>query len=279
MSKLRIGTCSWKYDAWKGIIYPDLDSFNYLQHYSKYYNTVEIDQWFWSLSERISLPDPSLASEYAASVPDDFKFTIKVPNSLTLTHYYKSDRPNVEFLSVELYEEFLERIEPLLPKTSFLIFQFEYLNRMKIGSAKELQKKLFHFLGKIPSSSPPIAVEIRNPNYLSTAWFRFLKDMNMPHILMEGYFMPHVWNVYSRNAAFFGDNVIIRLHGPARSDMEKLSGKDWSKIYIHRDEEIHEIVSMVKTMLQKDINIHLNVNNHFEGCAPYTIKKITSKLD
>ena len=41
---LHIGTCSWKYDFWKGIIYPDKEKFNFLGEYSKHYNTVEVDQ-------------------------------------------------------------------------------------------------------------------------------------------------------------------------------------------------------------------------------------------
>ena len=49
---LRIGTSSWKYDSWKALVY-DLDKNykpqDYLSDYSQYYNTVEIDQWFWSL--------------------------------------------------------------------------------------------------------------------------------------------------------------------------------------------------------------------------------------
>ena len=48
---LRIGTCSWKYDSWKGIVYPDKEEINFLEEYSKHFNTVEVDQWFWSLFE------------------------------------------------------------------------------------------------------------------------------------------------------------------------------------------------------------------------------------
>ena len=50
--KLKIGTCSWKYDSWKGLVYdPDkkYSPYDYLADYAKHYNTVEIDQWFWSL--------------------------------------------------------------------------------------------------------------------------------------------------------------------------------------------------------------------------------------
>ena len=39
---LRIGTCSWKYDSWRGLVYSDQKSLNYLQEYSQQYNTVEI---------------------------------------------------------------------------------------------------------------------------------------------------------------------------------------------------------------------------------------------
>ena len=47
-SFLHIGTCSWKYDSWRGIVYSDLKEKNYLREYSQHYSTVEVDQWFWS---------------------------------------------------------------------------------------------------------------------------------------------------------------------------------------------------------------------------------------
>ena len=49
---VRIGTCSWKYDSWKGLVYdPDRQyrPDDYLPDYAKHFTTVEIDQWFWSL--------------------------------------------------------------------------------------------------------------------------------------------------------------------------------------------------------------------------------------
>ena len=46
---IRIGTCSWKYDSWEGLVCSRKKPANYLQEYSRNYTTVEIDQWFWSL--------------------------------------------------------------------------------------------------------------------------------------------------------------------------------------------------------------------------------------
>lgn len=49
---LKIGTCSWKFESWKGLYYETGKSYragDFLPDYAKYLNSVEIDQWFWSL--------------------------------------------------------------------------------------------------------------------------------------------------------------------------------------------------------------------------------------
>ena len=76
MSELRIGTCSWKYASWRGLVYSARPDINYLQEYAGRYDTVEVDQWFWSLfgSDRagtlsVRLPNPADARAYRLSVP------------------------------------------------------------------------------------------------------------------------------------------------------------------------------------------------------------------
>ena len=102
------------------LIYPGKKPFNYLQEYSRHYKTVEIDQWFWSLfsKDKVVLPKLSVVQEYAESVPDDFRFCIKMPNSITLTHYYNPQKtgpliPNSHYLSVDLMQRLLERLAPM----------------------------------------------------------------------------------------------------------------------------------------------------------------------
>jgi len=79
------------------------------------------------------------ARRYAAAVPPRFRITIKAPNSLTLTHHYRKDKTgplqaNPHFLSLPLYAEFLERLEPMGAKVGMILLQFEYLNRQKAES-------------------------------------------------------------------------------------------------------------------------------------------------
>ncbi|MFZ0456553.1 MAG: DUF72 domain-containing protein [Ignavibacteriaceae bacterium] len=283
MNKLHTGTCSWKYDSWKGIIYPEFGEINYLEEYSKHYNSVEVDQWFWSLFDIVKLPDIKTVEEYKKSVPGDFKFTVKIPNSITLTHYYSRKRgeplrKNPHFMSVELFEEFLQIMKPVRNQIGSLIFQFEYLNKQKISSLSGFQRHLHQFFTSLPADVPPMSIEIRNPNYLNTSYFRFLKDLDLTNVFLQGYFMPPVIGIYNKYKDYINGQTIIRLHGPDRSGIEKISGENWNKIYINRDDELKDIIEMIKDLQNKDVDVYLNVNNHYEGCAPMTIEKIQKLL-
>jgi uncharacterized protein YecE (DUF72 family) len=280
---LHFGTCSWKYDSWRGIIYPAEGKFNYLEEYSKHFDTVEIDQWFWSLfNEKIKLPMKKDVVDYVQSVPENFKFTIKVPNSITLTHHYRKDKkaeliPNKFFLSVDLFDEFLNSISELLPKVGMLMLQFEYLNKQKMSSQIEFLSKLKPFLQKVKVDLP-IGIELRNPNYLNEFYFEFLNEMRVYNVFLQGYYMPPIWDIYEKYKDYIKDKVVIRLHGPNREDIEEKSGGNWNKIISAKDDELQHIIEILKDLEKRKIETYINVNNHYEGSAPLTIEKIKSML-
>ena len=281
---LRIGTCSWKYDSWAGIVYSDPAKGNYLAEYARRYDTVEVDQWFWSLHgpDTVSLPRPETVREYAEAVPEDFRFTVKVPNALTLTHFHrkKPSEPlleNPHFLSVNLFRDFLERLAPLGRRLGPLMFQFEYLNRQKMPSAKAFLEKLSAFFAGCPREFP-LAVELRNPNWLNAAWFEWLRERGLGHVFLEGYYMPPVAGLYDRFADSIRGFTVIRLHGPDRQGMEEKSGSRWDRILEPRDGALDEAVRIIRELRRREIDVYLNVNNHFEGCAPLTIARIQDRL-
>jgi uncharacterized protein YecE (DUF72 family) len=284
--KLRIGTCSWKYESWKGIIYSENDSTNYLEEYSEHYNTVEVDQWFWSLfsSTKVALPQKSVVLEYKKSVPKDFKFTIKVPNAITLTHFYSKNKSeelikNQHFLSNTLFNEFLESIEPIKDQIGCLMFQFEYLNKQKMTSLNHFMEAFQSFHANLPKGILDIGIEIRNPNYLIKKYFEFLNSLNIYHVFLQGYYMPSIIELYKNYNAFIKDLSVIRLHGGDRQGIEKLSGSNWNKIYIDRRVELKQVASLINELMSKKVDVYLNINNHYEGSAPLTIKRIKEYLD
>lgn len=280
---IHFGTCSWKYESWRGIIYPKTGKFNYLEEYSKHYDTVEIDQWFWSLFDtNVKLPKKKDVVDYANSVPDNFKFTIKALNSITLTHHYNKNKKeplkvNPNFLSVELYNNFLNALNELSNKISLILLQFEYLNKQKMPSQIEFLKSLGDFLKKIPRSIP-VGIELRNPNYLNDIYFNFINDHGVYNVFLQGYYMPPIWEVYKKFSDRIKEKVVIRLHGPNRADIEEASEGNWNKIIFPKDDELIKIIEIIKDLEKKKVDTYVNVNNHYEGSAPLTIQRLQSYL-
>jgi uncharacterized protein YecE (DUF72 family) len=288
---LRVGTCSWKYDTWKGLLYEADTKYHrddYLVDYSKYLNTVEVDQWFWSLFPTgVKLPERNTVETYAASVPRDFVFTVKVPNSITLTHFYAkqparykeyANRPNDGFLSVELLEKFLETLEPLAGRLGPVMFQFEYLNKRKMPSCDAFLERLDAFFDKAPAGYQ-YAVESRNPNYLSKPYFDFLRERGLAHVFLDGYYMPRAGEVFGKNDTHTADYSVVRLHGANRKDIEKTTGEIWNKVVAPQDEGIASAVEIVRRNADKLITTYINVNNHYEGSAPLTIERFLDALE
>jgi uncharacterized protein YecE (DUF72 family) len=283
---IRFGTCSWKYPSWHGLVYSAPKGINYLEEYARRYDTVEVDQWFWSLfgGGEVKLPDPAVVEEYRNAVGDDFRFTLKLPNSLTLTHFYKKKKsdpltPNPHFLSTELLAAFLSRIEPLEELMGPLMLQFEYLNKQKMAGQKEFLAHLKRFCESAPGSHE-LAVEIRNAQYLNPSFFDLLEECGLRPVLMQGYWMPSIVELYKRwrERIISHETVVIRLHGGDRKGIEKLAGKRWDKIVDPRDEELSAVAGMIEDLAGHGAVIYVNVNNHYEGCAPRTIERLQEHL-
>jgi len=281
---LHIGTCSWKYDSWCGIFYSENAHQYYLKEYATQLTTVEVDQWFWSLfpGNKVSLPKYEVVQEYASSIHKDFKFGVKVPNSITLTHHYSRDKSkplerNPYFLSTDLFLEFLKSLEPIKPNLGPLMFQFEYLNKQKMASQTEFLKRFEKFISFCPEGYS-YAVETRNPNYLNKSYFDFLKANRLYHVFLQGYYMPSVFGIYNTFKEYINDLVVIRMHGSDRKGMEDKAQNEWNKIIEAKDNELSDLAHMIQYLLDRKIHTYLYINNHYEGSAPLTIRRIMERL-
>jgi uncharacterized protein YecE (DUF72 family) len=275
MAGLRVGTCSWKYPSWQGLVYSRATGIDYLAEYARKYSSVEIDQWFWTL------PDPHIAAGYAGVTPDNFQFTIKLPNTLTLTHLRKTrgethPRPNPEFLSPQLFEDVLDRLEPMRAKIGMLMLQFEYLNKQKMPSQADFLGRLGAFFEAVPRSLP-CAIEPRNPQWLDQRYFDFLSEKELSHVFLQGYYMPPIVETYSKFGRLLRGAAVVRLHGPDREGIEQATGESWDRIVAPKDDELAGIIDMVRDMRDRSLTVYLNVNNHYEGSAPLTIERLWGK--
>lgn len=232
------------------------------------------------------MPDSGTVKAYTDSVPDDFLFTIKAPNSVTLTHFYAKQplaykeyvsRPNPHFLDVDLLSRFHETLEPMRGKLGPIMFKFEYLNKKKMSSKKALIERLDEFFDQAPKGFD-YAVESRNPNYLTEDFFNFLKDRGLGFVMLEWYYMPPIADVAAEHDLRTADFSIIRLHGPDRQAIEARTGELWDEIVDPKDEGLKATASIIGQNVGRGIMTFVNVNNHYEGCAPLTVQRLLRLL-
>jgi len=285
VDKLHLGTCSWKYPSWAGLVYSAPTGIDYLQEYARKYTTVEIDQWFWSLFDggKIQLPKAEEVAAYHRAVPESFRFTIKAPNSVTLTHPYSRGgapaAPNPFFLSAEVMRDFLARLEPIREQLGMLLFQFEYLNRQKMASPQQFQQQIQAFRQSLPRELP-CGLEIRNGQWLNPAFFKFLLEAALRPVLLQGYWMPPVTELFARHRSLILRHpvVVLRLMGSDRQGIEKEAEGAWDRVLWSKEEELPGIAAMIREILAAGVELYVNINNHYEGSAPRTIARLLDLL-
>ena len=195
---------------------------------------------------------------------EGFRFTCKVPRDLT--------RPEEDtFLSPELFEDFLESVEPLLPRIDAVMFEFAYLNKKKMPSLDAFIEKFETFLETAPGGLP-YAVETRNGNYLKTPYFEFLRRNGLIHVFSEKQYMPRIYELYPRITPYLGESTVLRLLGGDRKEIEEMTGGSWDRIVAPKD-DLPKIAEMIRD-LSRTLRVTVNVNNHYEGSAPKTIERL-----
>ncbi len=235
------------------------------------FNTAEIDSWFYKIPTKIE------AKSYSNNTPDDFYFTCKAFQDITLTHKrnWNKDTSSVEnhnFLSIDLFNEYCESIEPLLHKIELIMFEFEYLNKEKMESVDKFIDLFSSFKEKIDKNIK-IGIETRNKNFLTEKYFNFLKENNIVHVFSEKQYMPHIYEVYAKYKDYIGDTTVFRLLGNDRAEIEKATSQNWNKIVDEKKDKEDIIKVSIDTKFDRG-KVIINVNNHYEGSAPLTIEVI-----
>jgi len=146
-----------------------------------------------------------------------------------------------------------------------------------VSSQEEFLEKFGSFVQQLPTGYT-WCVETRNPNYLNAPYFTFLRDHEFAHVFEQGYYMPPVSGVYDKFADLLGETVVIRMHGADRLEIEKKTGKDWSKISEPHEADLDALAKVMKDLRAKKKKTWAFVNNHYEGCAPLTIRRIEERM-
>lgn len=171
---------------------PEFKDKSRLQYYASQLNSIEFNNTFYKL------PKGSTITKWAESVPPDFRFTFKVPKSITHSSELKFQENEVN--------NFLHEVAHVDSKKGCLLLQFppsltsEYL--------KPFEKLLQTFTKDPKKSSWKLAVEFRHPSWEQSDTYQLLCDYNASMVMHD---MKHS---IIQETPLTSDFVYLRLHGP-----------------------------------------------------------------
>lgn len=107
----RLGTMGFSYGDWARVFYPPgTKPGDYLSHYARHFDTVELDTTFYAH------PPPARIQRWVEATPPGFRFCMKMPRSVT------HERPTVG--AVNELKEFADLVRHFGEKLGVILLQF-----------------------------------------------------------------------------------------------------------------------------------------------------------
>ncbi len=249
---IRIGTQGWNYPQWVGPFYPaGTRAEDFLRLYARAFTSVEVDSTFYAV------PPEKAVRGWAARVPGDFRFALKLPRAITHEKRLVDSR--------DALAEFLEAARMLGGMLGPVLIQFGP------DFGPEHRPALARFLPQLPGDVR-FAVEFRRRGWLIRPVLDLLADYGVALALVDGRWAPleKVLRLAERPTADF---AYVRLMGPDRAI------EDYSRIQVDRTDALTAWSATIRALAARVKDIYLYVNNHFEGHSPESARKLLHMLD
>lgn len=294
-TQLRLGTSSWTYPGWKGLVWEGEHSDAqlskqglavYAQH--PLMRTVSIDRSFYR---------PLTAAQYAryaSQVPDDFRFVVKAPSVVTDALVRSEDgrgrQPNPAFLSPELARS--ECLEPTLQglghKLGALVFQLSPLPLAQLDRMHEMLDRLRTMLLALPALVPQapdgvIAIEVRDPEWLTPDFAAVLREAGATYCLGLHAKMPPLQEQLPLLRALWPSPLVCRwnlnpVHGPYGYEEAEKTYAPYDRLR-HPDPATRASLAVVIAGITgRGQNAFVTISNHAEGCAPLTVRGLAEEV-
>lgn len=282
---LRLGTSSWTFPGWAGIVYDRSASQKVLaRHGLKAYarhpllRTVGIDRTYY---RPIGADD---FAAYADSVPDDFRFLVKADRVLTSPvdpSSYGVRRDNPLFLDVEHAKRHVvgPMMEGLGERAGPLLFQFSPMAPAVVGGTASFLEGLHAFLRALPKG-PVYAVELRTPAFLDDDYVALLEATGAAHCYNVHPAMTSLDRQLGKISPFHQPALVVRwmLHDGLKYEVAKDRYEPFDRIVDEDRASRERIAVAVLDALVAERPAFVIANNKAEGSAPLTLIRLAERI-
>jgi uncharacterized protein YecE (DUF72 family) len=292
-SQVRLGTSSWSFPGWEGIVYGEAYSDSKLARdglaaYGAHplLRTVSIDRSFYA---PLSVAD---YLRYAQQVPDDFRFVVKAPASVTdASLRAERGEPIAEnpcFLDAKLAAA--EFVTPCLAglgaKAGSLVFQLPPLPERILAEPIAFVERLGAFFDALPPLPAPVddaafapicyALEIRDACLLTPRLIRMLRERSVRYCVGLHARMPDPLRQAAALALLDGDTprgpLIVRwsLHGGFKYEQAKAKYEPFNRLVDEDPATRSALAELAARYAIAGQPVLIVTNNKAEGSAPLT---------
>jgi uncharacterized protein YecE (DUF72 family) len=246
-ARIRVGTQGWNYDAWVGPFYPPgTRPADFLTVYARAFDTVEVDSTFYGS------PVAKTVRAWAQRTPDDFVFSLKLPQEITHEHRLRD--------ADELAAEFFERARELGTKLGPVLIQLG----PDFGPTE--LPAVARFLPKLPRDIR-FAIEFRQKGWIHDGVLALLAEHEVALALSEGRWIPkkQMLQLAERPTANF---IYLRLMGADQGIV------DYSRIQIDRSRDLETWANVLWPYAEQGREAFVYINNHFAGHSPSSARDL-----
>ena len=279
-----LGTSSWKYRGWEGMIYRGGYSSEAqfqrasLREYTAVLPCVGVDFTYYSW------PMADMMAYLVESTPENFRLCPKVTKRITMSSFPNlpaygkwAGQKNPEFLNVDAYrEKFHEPLKLLKDRVGLVQLELS-------GPEEEELPRLEAFLSKIPRDFP-LAVEIRNPALVKPDFYRLLLAQNVSCAFSSWTRMPQI-----------GDQLAAYLEAGGAQDRNPLLGlgtlrpgrayeeavqlfQPYQEVRDVYEEGREQLAKLGLWAVEKGRKAYIIISNRLEGSAPHTIGRVADLI-
>lgn len=259
---ITIGTCAWSFEDWRGVFYPEnLPANRWLEFYSRNFPAIEVDSTFYHA------PAPHVTAHWHEVTPDGFRFACKLPREITHERKLRECE--------EPLREFLDALLPLGGKLACVLIQLP-----PYFAPEHDEAALRQFVHALPRGVR-FAIEFRHHGWHQPRIVHLLEEHRVAWVWCDMTPLDHQQEGAFEFLPDATDFLYVRLMG----DLEKKYASVGERAHQYRaltwprDAALENWAERVRQAAASHAEIFIAANNHFEGFAPLTCRRMARLLD
>ena len=274
-ARARLGTSSWSFPGWRGIVYDRPASESLLAReglpaYARHplLRTVSLDRTYYAPLEAGAF------ATYAGQVPEGFRFLVKAASQCTSPR--EPAFLDASFAAEQVVGPF---VEGLRARAGPLVFQFPPLPESHLKRPEYFAERLHRFLDALPRG-PLLAVEVRDRRLLGRPYAEALAAAGARPCLSLHPRLPALREQRALVGAGLDGPLIVRwmLHPGRVYDEARAAYAPFDRLREEDPAGRESVADLAAAHLARGHEVYVTINNKAEGSAPLSVLRLAERL-